>query len=93
MIGAPGSLNGTAFGTRYMSVDGKFLAFDLQNKLVFEVKVNPEKKGFFKSATQPMNYFLGGVYRVNDKFISKFLTLKPHFYKFSGLNHKDDIEE
>lgn len=60
---------------------------------MFEAKVNPEKKGFFKSATQPIDYFLGGIYRVNDKFITKFLTLKPRFYKFSGLNMKEDVVE
>ena len=30
-----------------MSVDGSYLAFDITNKLVLEIKVNPDKKGFF----------------------------------------------
>lgn len=93
LIQAPGSLNGTTFGTRYMSVDGKYIAYDIKNKLVFEVKVNPEKKGLFKSATMPIDYFVGGIYRVNDKFITKFNSLKPKFYKFQGLNMKEDVVE
>jgi hypothetical protein len=30
-----------------MSVDGAYIAFDLENKLVLEIKANPDKKGFF----------------------------------------------
>ncbi|KAL4482280.1 hypothetical protein ABPG72_018061 [Tetrahymena utriculariae] len=93
LIQAPGSLNGTTFGTRYMSVDGKYLAFDIKNKLVLDIKVNPDKKGFFKSAGCTMDYMAGGIYRVNDKFITKLKSLHPHYYKFQGLNLKDDVVE
>jgi len=76
-----------------MSVEGRYIAYDLANKLVFEVKLNPDKKGLFKSSTQPIDYFAGGIYRVTDKFITKFKSLKPAYYKFAGLNMKEDIVE
>lgn len=65
-----------------MSFDGKYLAYDLKNKLVLEIKVNPDKGGFFKSSNSTIDYMAGGIYRVNDKFIEKFKCLKPHYYKF-----------
>lgn len=65
-----------------MSVDGKYLAYDIKNKLVLDIKVNPDKKGFFKSAGCTMDYMAGGIYRVNDKFIAKLKSLHPHYYKF-----------
>jgi hypothetical protein len=46
-VQAPGSLNGTSFGTRYISLDRSYIAYDIANKLVLEIKVNPHKKGFF----------------------------------------------
>lgn len=76
-----------------MSVEGKYVAYDLTNKLVSEVKINPDKKGLFKSSTQPIDYIAGGIYRVTEKFIAKFNNLKPAYYKFTGLNMKEDIVE
>lgn len=66
----------------------------MKNKLVCEIKINPkEKKGLFKSSTQPIDYFAGGIYKVTDKFVTKFKSLKPDFFKFTGLNMKDDVVE
>ena len=46
-----------------------------------EIKMNPDKKGFFSfgKAETTIDYMSGGIYRVNDKFIEKFLLLKPNF--------------
>jgi hypothetical protein len=30
-----------------MSVDGAYICYDLENKLIMEIKANPDKKGFF----------------------------------------------
>lgn len=46
-IQAQGSLNGTTFGSKYMSVEGSYIVYDLLNRLVLEIKVNPHKKSFF----------------------------------------------
>ncbi len=56
--------------------------YDLENKIVAEVKVNPDKKGFFSfgKAKTTMNFISGGIYEVTDKFIYKFQKLKPKYF-------------
>ncbi|EGR33814.1 PH domain protein [Ichthyophthirius multifiliis] len=95
LIQAAGSLNGTSFGTRYMSVDGSYIAHDLKNQLVMEVKANPDKKGFFSMSKQSttIDFVQGGIYRATDDFLRKIQQLKPHYYKIEGLNLKEDVKE
>ena len=67
-----------------MTFDGKYYGYDIENKLILELILNPDKKKFwqFRKAETTMDYLEGGIYKVNNKFITKFQNLKPRYYKF-----------
>ncbi|EGR29117.1 PH domain protein [Ichthyophthirius multifiliis] len=94
MITAPGTIYGTSFGQRYVSVEGKYIAFDLENRLILELSSNPDKKQFWQFGKEGhQDIVRGGIYKIKQKeFQKNLIKLGPQYWKFKGIE-KDWIEQ
>ncbi len=75
-----------------MSIDGKYMGFDIENKLIMEMNMQ-EKKSIWNKITgggnnEGLDSIKGGIYKLKEKQMNKFAKLKPEYWKFKGVQEE-----
>ena len=65
-----GVINGITFGDRIFYIDGPMTLVDFSNQLIGQMHFNPSTSFFGKK--NPLDYFEGGIYKVDEKEITRF---------------------